>query len=91
VVFAVIRADSAPSSADYFNYGGYLSFRTDAQMLSYVQSAKEHSLYPRAVGVRASDRLLTLATLPESNGTASWVLLCRMLRSGESVSAIQTD
>ena len=91
VVFAVIRADSDTTSANYFNYAGYLSFQTDEQMLAYVQNAKNRSLYPIAVGVQASDRLLTLATLPENGDTTCWVLLCRMLRSGETAAHIQTE
>ena len=91
VVFAVIRADSDTTSANYFNYAGYLSFQTDEQMLAYVQNARSRSLYPIAVGVQASDRLLTLATLPENGDTTCWVLLCRMLRSGETAAHIQAE
>lgn len=78
VLFAVIVASSNPSSPDYFNYAGYTSFVTDADMLSYVESARAHSLYSFNVDVTASDRLLTLATL--GNGTESLVLLFRQMR-----------
>ncbi len=91
VVFAVIHADSNPASPDYFNYAGNLSFQTDEQMLQYVANAKQRSMYQINVGVQATDRLLTLATLTESDGTSSWVLLCRMLRSSEQENAIQTE
>ena len=75
---AVIVASSLPSSPDYFNYAGYPSFVTDADMLSYVEAARAHSLYSFNVDVTASDRLLTLATL--GSGTESLVLLYRQMR-----------
>ena len=78
VLFAVIVASSLPSSPDYFNYAGYPSFVTDADMLSYVEAARAHSLYSFNVDVTASDRLLTLATL--GSGTESLVLLYRQMR-----------
>ena len=91
VVFAVIRADSVTSSENYFNYAGYPTFQSDALMLRYVEAARGKSLYPISVGVRASDRLLTLATLPQSGDTTCLVLLCRMLRNGEAPGNIQKD
>ena len=78
VLFAVIVASSNPSSPDYFNYAGYPSFVTDADMLSYIEAAREQSLYSFNVDVTASDRLLTLATLGSS--TESLVLLFRQMR-----------
>lgn len=78
VLFAVIVASSNPSSPDYFNYAGYSSFVTDADMLSYIETARAHSLYSFNVDVAASDRLLTLATL--GSGTESLVLLFRQMR-----------
>ncbi|MBS1332149.1 MAG: hypothetical protein HP053_02945 [Christensenellaceae bacterium] len=78
VLFAVIRASSNPSSPDYFNYAGYSSFATDADMLSYIETARTHSLYSFNVDVTASDRLLTLATL--GSGNESLVLLFRQMR-----------
>jgi sortase B len=91
VVFAVVHADSNPNSAGYFNYAGYPTFQTDAQMMDYVKAAQTASLYPIGVSVKASDRLLTIATLPENGDTQSWVVLCRMLRNGEDASHIQTE
>ena len=78
VLFAVIRASSNPSSPDYFNYAGYSSFATDGDMLSYIETARTHSLYSFNVDVTASDRLLTLATL--GSGNESLVLLFRQMR-----------
>lgn len=91
VVFAILRADSVTTSADYFNYAGYPTFQSDALMLRYVEAARSKSLYPITVGVRASDRLLTLATLPEGGDTTCLVLLCRMLRNGEAPGNIQKN
>lgn len=65
-------------SPDYFNYAGYTSFATDADMLSYIETARIHSLYSFNVDVTASDRLLTLATL--GSGNESLVLLFRQMR-----------
>ena len=45
---------------------------------SYIEAAREHSLYSFNVDVTASDRLLTLATL--GSGTESLVLLFRQMR-----------
>lgn len=47
-------------------------------MLSYIETARQHSLYSFNVDVAASDRLLTLATL--GSGTESLVLLFRQMR-----------
>ena len=88
-VFAVIHADSRTNSADYFNYASYPTFQSDAQMLRYVDAARQHSVYSIDVGVNASDRLLTLATLAEGSDTTCWVVICRMLRNGETDGNIQ--
>lgn len=47
-------------------------------MLSYIETARTHSLYSFNVDVTASDRLLTLATL--GSGNESLVLLFRQMR-----------
>ncbi len=91
VIFAVIKADSVANSAGYFNYAGYPVFQSDAQMLSYAAAAKQQSVYRSNVDVRATDRLLTLATVPEGGDTVSIVLLCRMLRNGETSGNIQQE
>ncbi len=84
VLFAVIVADSDPKKSGYFNYASHPTFATDEAMLSYVQSAQEHSLYRFNVDVAASDRLLTLATLGSADGRCL-VLLYRMIRPGEAL------
>ena len=80
VLFAVIVAGSNPASSHYFNYASHPSFATDAAMMSYVESAKQHSLYSFNVDVQPADRLMTLATM---GGTDTLVLLYRMVREGE--------
>lgn len=80
-LFAVIVADSSPSSQQYFNYASNPTFTTDEAMLQYVELARQHSLYKFNVDVNASDRLLTLATL--GDGRNSLVLIYRMQRAGE--------
>ena len=80
-LFAVIVADSSPSSQQYFNYASNPTFTTDEAMLQYVELARQHSLYKFNVDVNAGDRLLTLATL--GDGQSSLVLIYRMQRSGE--------
>lgn len=79
VLLAVIVADSDPASAGYFNYASHPTFPTDEEMLSYVESARAHSLYQFSVDVQASDRLLTLATVDTSG--SSLVLVFRMART----------
>ncbi|MEA4929128.1 MAG: hypothetical protein VB104_10715 [Candidatus Limiplasma sp.] len=91
VVFAVVQADSDVNSPAYFNYAGYPTFQSDTQMLGYVKAARNHSVCAIDVGVRADDRLLTLATVGEGNETKNWVIFCRRLRSGESETHIQRD
>lgn len=91
VIFAVLRADGVTNSPGYFNYAGYPTFQSDTQMLNYVAAAKQQSLYRINVGVRPSDRLLTLATLSEGSDTESLVILCRMLRSDETATSIRPD
>jgi len=83
VLFAVIVADSNPSSAQYFNYASNPTFTTDEAMLQYVENARRRSLYQFNVDVSASDRLLTLATL--GDGQNSLVLIYRMVRDTESM------
>lgn len=80
-LFAVIVADSTPSSQQYFNYASNPTFTTDEAMMQYVDLARQHSLYKFNVDVAPSDRLLTLATL--GDGRNSLVLIYRMLRPGE--------
>ena len=91
VVFAVVQADSDVNSPAYFNYAGYPTFQSDSQMLGYVKAARSHSVCAIDVGVRADDRLLTLATVGEGNETKNWVIFCRRLREGESETHIQRD
>ncbi len=83
VLFAVIVADSDPSSAQYFNYASNPTFTTDEAMLQYVENARRSSLYQFNVDVVASDRLLTLATL--GDGQNSLVLIYRMVRDTENM------
>lgn len=83
ILFAVIVADSNPSSSRHFNYASNPTFTTDEAMLHYVSSARQHSLYQFNVDVAASDRLLTLATL--GNGENSLVLMYRMVRDNENM------
>ena len=88
VVFAVVNADSRTDSQTYFNYAGYPVFQSDAQMLRYVEAACKRSAYNINVNVQPGDRLLTLATISEGSDTSCWVILCRMLRSGETPDTI---
>jgi SrtB family sortase len=91
VIFAILRADSVVGSADYFNYAGYPTFPSDTLMMNYVAAAKAKSLIKVSVGVRPDDRLLTLATVPEGGDTTSLVILCRMLRTGESAAYVAPE
>lgn len=91
VVFAVLRADSVTNSPAYFNYAGYPTFQSDGQMMNYVEAARQKSKPRINVSVRPDDRLLTIATLAEGSDTTSLVLLCRMLRNGETPSNIQRN
>lgn len=81
VLFAVIVADTDPSSSGYFNYASHPSFTTDEDMLRYVQDARAHSLYQFDVDVQPSDRLLTLSTI---GSDSCLVLMYRMARDGEN-------
>lgn len=84
VVFAVIMASSDPQSPQYFNYAGYPSFLSDGQMESYVNAAKQQSLYEISVEVLPSDRLLTLSTIGDGTTKGSVVIMARKLRAGET-------
>jgi SrtB family sortase len=90
VIFAVIEADSSPASPDYFDYHN-LTFGTDADMLRFVEAAKDRSKYKFNVGVAPSDRLLTFVTLSEGTVSETIVIVCRMLREGESDGLVQTE
>ena len=83
VLFAVIVSDSDPSSGKYFNYASNPTFTTDEAMMRYVETARQHSLYPIGVEVQPGDRLLTLATL--GNGQNTLVLMYRMVRDTENI------
>lgn len=82
VLFAVIVTDADTTSPSHFNYASQPTFTTDESMMHYVQTARSHSLYPFAVDVQATDRLLTLATIGDSNNCL--VLMYRMARNGEN-------
>ena len=82
VLFAVVEADIDPASSGYFNYASNPTFTTDEAMLAYVQSARARSIYNFNVDVDASDRLLTLATV--NNSDTNLVLLYRMVRDNEN-------
>ena len=84
VLFSVIVADSDPAKPGYFDYAAHSTFDTDAQMMEYVQSAVDHSLYRFSVSVEPSDRLLTLATVSSRGNGQCLVLLFRMVREGEA-------
>lgn len=84
VLFSVIVADSDPAKPGYFDYASHSTFDTDAQMMEYVQSAVDHSLYRFSVSVEPSDRLLTLATVSSRGSGKCLVLLFRMVRDGEA-------
>lgn len=84
VLFSVVVADSDPAKPGYFDYAAHSTFDTDAQMMEYVQSAVDHSLYRFSVSVEPSDRLLTLATVSSRGNGKCLVLLFRMVREGEA-------
>ena len=85
VLFSVIVADSDPAKPGYFDYASHDTFDTDAQMMEYVQSAADRSLYGFSVSVEPSDRLMTLATVSSRGNGKCLVLLFRMVREGEAV------
>ena len=85
VLFSVIVADSDPAKPGYFDYVSHDTFDTDAQMMEYVQSAADRSLYGFSVSVEPSDRLMTLATVSSRGNGKCLVLLFRMVREGEAV------
>lgn len=85
VLFSVIVADSDPAKPGYFDYASHDTFDTDAQMMEYVQSAADRSLYGFSVSVEPSDRLMTLATVSSRGNGKCLVLLFRMMREGEAV------
>lgn len=85
VLFSVIVADSDPAKPGYFDYASHDTFDTDAQMMEYVQSAADRSLYGFSVSVEPSDRLMTLATVSSRGSGKCLVLLFRMVREGEAV------
>ena len=91
VIFAILRADSVINSPAYFNFAAYPTFASDTQMMNYVNAARERSVIKIDVDVKPGDRLLTLATVAEGSDTTSLVILCRMLRSGESAAYIDHD
>lgn len=85
VLFSVIVADSDPAKPGYFDYASHDTFDTDAQMMEYVQSAADRSLYGFSVSVEPSDRLMTLATVSSRGNGKCLVLLFRMVREGEAI------
>ena len=85
VLFAVVAADTARTSPNYFSFADKLRFTTDADMLAFVEDARSRSLYYFPVDVLPTDRLLTLATVSGSSDGQCMVLLFRMLRDGEAI------
>lgn len=89
VIFAVLEMASGASNT--LRYADYPSFATDAEMLEYVEAAKQRSVYQIPIDVAASDRLLTLATVSDSNSMPTLVLLARRLRSGETSNSLSVS
>lgn len=90
VIAAVVSASSDPSAPDYFDYRK-LAFETDAEMLNYAEEAIGRSRYIFNVGVKPTDRLLTLVTLSDGTDSSTIVIVCRMLREGEWDGYIQQE
>ena len=90
VIVAIVQANSSSSSPDYFDYQN-LTFATDGQMLAFVAQAKSRSVYNFNVPVAGSDRLLTLVTLSDGTDTENLIIVCRMLRDGESDGVIHAQ
>ena len=87
MVFAVIETTGAPRFASDFNYGGYPSFLTDAQMENHVEAARRNSLYDIPIDVLPSDRLLTLSTISDGQEDRVLVMVARKLRPGETAAS----
>ena len=90
VVFAVIQAGGTTATDDYFDYTN-LTFATDAAMLRYAEEAISRSQYRFKVGILPTDRLLTLVGLSDGADMKNIIIVCRMLRDGESDGLIQAD
>ncbi len=90
VIIAVVKTSADPASADALSYRRF-TFLTDAEMLAFARDAMEMSLYNFNVSVVPTDRLLTLITLADGGDSSGLVILCRMLREGESDGVLQQD
>jgi SrtB family sortase len=90
VIIAVVKTDADPASDDALPYRQF-TFATDGDMLTFARDAMEQSLYGFSVGVLPTDRLLTLITLSDGSDSSGLVILCRMLRDGESDGVLQQD
>ena len=70
LLVAVFEASMDPAQPNYFNYTSHPTFATDAEMMAYVTSARQRSLYALPTDVQPGDRLLTLSTVSNAANDA---------------------
>ncbi|NCB05299.1 MAG: hypothetical protein EOM69_07225 [Clostridia bacterium] len=87
LIFSCFTAQTNPSASDYFNFSGFPTFSSDKQAASYIQAAQNQSIFPFHVDVLPTDRLLMLATIGGNNDGSCFVILARMMREEEQMTA----
>ena len=81
--FAMVNDAADPS----YLYYAYNRFDTDAQFMQYIAAARQRSVISSGLDVLPDDRLLTLSTCMGEN--SYFVVLCRRVRDGEALSAVE--
>ena len=85
-VFAAFSMENDIADPSYFRYA-YDHFDTDAQFMQYIAAARQRSVINSGLDILPDDRLLTLSTCMGEN--SYFVVLCRRVRDGEALSAVE--
>ena len=85
-VFAAFSMENDIADPSYFRYA-YDHFDTDAQFTHYIAAARKRSVINSGLDILPDDRLLTLSTCMGEN--SYFVVLCRRVRDGEVLSAVE--
>ena len=85
-VFAVFIANTMPSEGPVFYYLK-TDFSSDSDFLRYISEVRHRSLLDIPVDVGADDPILTLSTCNYDVKNARLVVMARLVRAGEDVSA----
>ena len=78
-VFAVFRSSVYDENTTDFQYFNYIQIENEEQFNSYVENAKEQSVYDTGIGAAYGDNLITLSTCEYSKQNGRLVIVGRQI------------